>query len=57
VLDEVRAVARANPALELEFPPHGGHVGFVSGPVPWRAEYYAERRVVEWLGRGVEGDD
>jgi predicted alpha/beta-fold hydrolase len=57
VLDEVRAVARANPALELEFPPHGGHVGFVSGRAPWRAEYYAERRVVEWLGRGVEGDD
>lgn len=49
VLDEVREIARDTPALELEFVPRGGHVGFVGGRVPWRPEYYAERRVVGWL--------
>lgn len=55
VLGEVRAAALANPALELEFPPHGGHAGFVAGPAPWRADYYAERRVTEWLGEKASG--
>jgi predicted alpha/beta-fold hydrolase len=49
VLDEVRAVAAANPALSVEFPAHGGHVGFVGGTVPWRTDYYAERRTFEWV--------
>jgi predicted alpha/beta-fold hydrolase len=49
VLDEVRAVAGENPALRLEFTPHGGHAGFVWGRAPWRAEFYAERRTFEFL--------
>jgi predicted alpha/beta-fold hydrolase len=49
VLDEVRAVAEGNPALHVEFVSRGGHVGFVSGRVPWRPEYYAERRTAEFL--------
>jgi predicted alpha/beta-fold hydrolase len=49
VLDDVRAVAAENPALTVEFVPEGGHVGFISGTVPWRPEYYAERRVAEFL--------
>jgi len=48
VLDEVRAAAARNPALHVEFTPHGGHGGFVGGPAPWRAEFYAERRVFEF---------
>lgn len=48
VLDEVRATAARNPCLTPEFYPHGGHVGFVGGRVPWRADYYAERRTLEW---------
>lgn len=59
VLDEVRRIAAATPALELEFTPHGGHVGFVGGPAPWRPFYYAEWRAAEHLARfartGVEG--
>ena len=51
VLDEVRSVARDNPALELEFVRRGGHVGFVSGRVPWRPVYYAEWRVADFLSR------
>jgi predicted alpha/beta-fold hydrolase len=53
VLDEVRAIASNNPCLHLEFTKHGGHVGFVGGRVPWRAEYYAERRAAEFLASHV----
>ena len=49
VLDDVRAIAAGNPALHVEFVARGGHVGFVSGRLPWRSEYYAERRVGEFL--------
>ena len=49
VLDEVREAARDNACLTTEFPAKGGHVGFVAGRVPWRAFYYAEWRVTDWL--------
>jgi uncharacterized protein len=49
VLDEVRSIAQQNPALEIEFLQRGGHVGFVSGRVPWKPTYYAEWRVVDFL--------
>lgn len=51
VLDEVRAVARGNPRLELEFTEKGGHVGFVGGAVPWKPHFYAEWRIGDWLDR------
>ena len=50
VLDEVRSISASNHALELEFTPHGGHVGFVGGRVPWHPFYYAEWRACEFLG-------
>jgi predicted alpha/beta-fold hydrolase len=49
VLDEVRAVAKENPALHLEFVDQGGHAGFISGSVPWRPFYYAEHRVGQFF--------
>jgi predicted alpha/beta-fold hydrolase len=49
VLEDVRTVAKANPALHVEFVKRGGHVGFVSGTVPWRPVYYAEQRVSSFL--------
>jgi len=49
VLDEVRDIARANPSLHVEFVDRGGHVGFISGSLPWRPFYYAEWRVAEFL--------
>jgi uncharacterized protein len=49
VLDEVREVARYNPALEVDFVDKGGHAGFITGSVPWRPFYYAEFRVGEFF--------
>lgn len=50
VLGEVRAIARGVPALTVEFVARGGHVGFVSGYVPWRPHYWGEWRALEFLG-------
>lgn len=54
VLDDVRSVARDNPCLEVEFVRRGGHVGFISGRIPWRPVYYAEWRVADFLARQFE---
>jgi predicted alpha/beta-fold hydrolase len=48
ILESVRAIARRNPALSVEFSATGGHVGWVAGN-PWSQRYYMEERVVEWL--------
>lgn len=56
ILDTVALVASLNPKLAVEFHPHGGHVGFVSGRVPWRAQYYAERRVVGYLAACLDAE-
>ena len=45
VLEKVRDIASRNPHLEVEFPPHGGHVGFVGGESPLSPAYYLEKRV------------
>lgn len=45
--------AMLSDSVTLELTTHGGHVGFVAGRVPWRADYWLERRMIEWLqGRG-----
>lgn len=49
VLDSVVMVARNSVCLVADFPAHGGHVGFVGGRVPWRPDYYLERRVGTFL--------
>lgn len=53
VLDDVRAAVAANPYLHGEFPRRGGHVGFIGGPHPWAADYWFERRALDWLGHQV----
>jgi predicted alpha/beta-fold hydrolase len=54
VLDEVRDIARQNPALHLEFVEQGGHAGFITGSWPWRPFYYAEYRVGEFFAEQFE---
>ena len=56
VLDDVAEVALDNPWLTVEFHARGGHVGFVSGRVPWRPQYYAEERSIEYLALEVGVD-
>ena len=51
VLDEVRTIARRNPFLEIDFPAHGGHVGFVGGRNPLAPRYYLEQRVTGFLSQ------
>jgi uncharacterized protein len=53
VLDEVRDVARDTPAITVEFPRRGGHVGFIGGPHPRAAFYWMESRVLDWLDTRV----
>ncbi|MEO5589631.1 MAG: hydrolase [Gemmatimonadaceae bacterium] len=54
VLEEVRKIARANPAIDVDFPARGGHVGFVSGWNPFNPVYYLERRVGEFLAQQLD---
>jgi predicted alpha/beta-fold hydrolase len=35
--------------VTLELTERGGHIGFVEGAWPWRARYFAERRIAQWL--------
>jgi uncharacterized protein len=42
-----RAAAAANPRVTLEIHRHGGHLGFVAGPV--LPSFWAERRAAEFL--------
>ncbi len=37
------------PAVRLEVTASGGHVGFVGGTWPWRADYWLERRIPAFL--------
>lgn len=53
VLKDVTTSARRNPCLVVEVHPKGGHVGFVSGH-PWKPQYYAERRVLQFFDRAME---
>lgn len=36
-------------SVRLELSPRGGHVGFVAGRWPWRADYWLERRIPAFL--------
>ncbi len=51
VLADVQSVAERNPALELEFTAHGGHVGFIGGRNPFNPVYYLEQRTGEFLSQ------
>ena len=49
VLGRVREVARVNPNIRAHFSRSGGHVGFVSGRIPFRPVYWAEERLMAFF--------
>jgi predicted alpha/beta-fold hydrolase len=40
---------QSSAAVELEITARGGHVGFVQGKLPGRADYWLEGRIPEFL--------
>lgn len=38
-----------SPQVQLELSPHGGHVGFISGSIPFKPEYWLEQRIPRFL--------
>jgi predicted alpha/beta-fold hydrolase len=38
-----------SPHVQLELTQHGGHVGFISGTVPFRPRYWLEQRISDFL--------
>jgi predicted alpha/beta-fold hydrolase len=41
------------PGVTLELTSAGGHVGFVTGALPWRPRYWAEQRTLDWLNEAL----
>ena len=41
--------AELSPLVEMHLTAAGGHVGFVSGPHPWRARYFHEQRISDFF--------
>lgn len=37
--------------VELELSKTGGHVGFISGKLPWKAQYWIDQRITDWLAQ------
>lgn len=53
VLEDVQHRASANPLVQTEFVPHGGHVGFVTGDSPRRSRSYLAERVPAFLAQHI----
>jgi uncharacterized protein len=56
VLDEVTELVRSNESIRTEFVERGGHVGFVTGAVPWRAHYWGEWRAMQFLAASADAE-
>ena len=52
-----RAREAASPSVEFLAVREGGHIGFVSGSLPWRAGYWAEDYAVDWVARRIGGGE
>jgi len=49
----VPAISELGPGVTLELASSGGHVGFVTGALPWRPRYWAEERTLDWLKKNI----
>lgn len=52
-----RDAARENPFLVAGLTERGGHVGFITGPVPWAVRFWAEEEAARFLGEQLAQDD
>ena len=43
-------------SIQLDVHRHGGHVGFVTGCLPWRPRYWLEQRIPGWLQQQLTAD-
>jgi predicted alpha/beta-fold hydrolase len=48
-LDALPNADEVSKTVSLEFPEHGGHVGFVSGRYPWKPVYWLEQRIMRYF--------
>jgi len=55
-LHRVLAIAQRNPALVAEFSAAGGHVGFVSGQIPFRGRVFSEDRIMSFFSAHGSSD-
>lgn len=46
-----------SPDVQLELYEAGGHVGFIAGPWPWRARYWLEERIPQYLQQHLQQND
>jgi len=51
--DVVPEPAEVPPTVRFELAPHGGHVGFVEGRLPFRGRYHADRRIPDFLDQAL----
>ncbi len=47
--DVIPTMEELSPSVHLEVTENGGHVGFVSGVVPWRPIYWLEERAPQFF--------
>lgn len=57
VLSRVQDIARANSKLHVHFTEAGGHVGFLSGRVPFRPVHWGEERIMEFFASNTGKPD
>ncbi len=53
--EAVPDASELSPCVQMELSLRGGHVGFVAGRWPWRAEYWLEQRLPEFLATQWNG--
>jgi hypothetical protein len=51
----VPAVESLSESVQIELSNFGGHVGFISGGLPWKPEYYLPSRIIEYLDSCIAG--
>ncbi|WP_144211176.1 hydrolase [Shewanella donghaensis] len=47
--DVIPAAVELSEHVEYELHPNGGHVGFISGGLPWKPRFYLESRIIHFI--------